>query len=336
MFNNQKSSRDQPHLSLLESTTVKPIFIIGVARSGTSLLHHLLSETGAFNYVSAYHVFKYEELLDNTINLREAAARQEVNELIQSYGMKDRGIDSIRMSADTPEEYGMILAKLCRRYLVDSATLPFAQQILKKVQYTSGSPEKPLLLKNPADIFDLPFIRAQFPDAKFVLLLRHPIHIANSLIKFYISLTLEVNPYFRDVWPFYRLLSSNPILFKLAKVLLASTFLNSRLRMASLAVSIAQASLLKNVTLMSAPNVVSIRYEDLCQDPNRMMDCVLKSLEVTPTQTIDFRQRISPRPVKLLPDVEENYHRLAQRFKPLIDYAGYSLPSLVRYSSSNE
>ncbi len=319
----QRPDKDGQHLHVLEDLNVETVFIIGVARSGTSLLHHLLAETGAFNYVSTYHIFRYKELLDNKINQREQEAQKEVDDQIQSYNMLDRGVDSIKMSADSPEEYEMLLAKLCGYYKVVPASLPYVREIVKKVQYVSGNLDKSLLLKNPSDIFHLPCIRSSFPKAKFILLQRYPVHTINSIINFSISGFTKPNPYGRDLWPAYRFISSNPISFNIAKLVVASTLFNSRLRFATHVVLSAQKAILSDPVLNSDPDVVSVRYEDLCQDPNQTIKALLKTLSVSPTKAIDFTEHVSPRPVKLLPDVEENYHKLTHLFKPLIDYAGY-------------
>src|SRR4051812_45814322 len=100
---------DESYLKLLQPVDFEPIFIMGDHRSGTTLLYKALVATRCFNFVSAYHVIKYDEILLNYVNKTEERVRQEFEEFLKSLGMKDRVIDNVEVTPDLPEEYGFIL-----------------------------------------------------------------------------------------------------------------------------------------------------------------------------------------------------------------------------------
>ena len=55
-------------------------------RSGTSILYKMLTETGNFNPVTAYHLINYNELLFNHHQNKEEQAKQELTESLKKKG----------------------------------------------------------------------------------------------------------------------------------------------------------------------------------------------------------------------------------------------------------
>src|ERR687886_2393434 len=100
---------DSPYLNLLDNINFKPIFIIGFHRSGTTVLHRILTKTQCFNHFSYYHVIKYDELLYNHINQKENQVRQELKELFKSQGIITRAYDNVKVTPDTPVEYQSLI-----------------------------------------------------------------------------------------------------------------------------------------------------------------------------------------------------------------------------------
>lgn len=115
----------------------KPIFIIGTGRSGTTMLGKILSihrEIGWLNEPKAlwHMVYPYEDLIGNYSN----------------------GPAFYRLSEkDVTDEVTEALHRLYGLYL----TVTFSERVLDKY---------------PELIFRLPFIKAIFPDAKFIFLVR--------------------------------------------------------------------------------------------------------------------------------------------------------------------
>ena len=73
------------HLQALPSSLV---FIMGCHRSGTSLLYHLLAYTGQVDYLSAYDIIKYDELLYNRMTGRETQVKADLQRVLQQHKPK--------------------------------------------------------------------------------------------------------------------------------------------------------------------------------------------------------------------------------------------------------
>ena len=56
---------DQDYIQDLEQVDFQPVFILGMHRSGTSILYKMLTATDTYNPVTAYHLINYNELLSN-------------------------------------------------------------------------------------------------------------------------------------------------------------------------------------------------------------------------------------------------------------------------------
>ena len=158
---------DIQYLKKIKEIDFEPIFILGLHRSGTSILYKMLSETNFFNQVTAYHLIKYEQLLSNFENNIEDEEKEKVTEHIFSQGQKDRGIDKLKITADFAEEYGFILGKYSNKYEIKPKNKEYFIELCQKIQYISKN-KKPLLLKNPYDLANFLYIKKIFPNAKFI------------------------------------------------------------------------------------------------------------------------------------------------------------------------
>src|SRR5438093_354323 len=100
---------DAPYLGQLQALPSSLIFIMGCHRSGTSLLYHLLAYTGQVDYLSAYDIIKYDELLYNRITQRETQVKADLQGVLQMEA--NRGLDDLPVGVDLPEEYRFILGQ---------------------------------------------------------------------------------------------------------------------------------------------------------------------------------------------------------------------------------
>lgn len=174
---------DLPHLDLLSRTDISPIFIMGDHRSGTTLLYKTLVATGCFNFLKAYHVIKYNEILANHINDTEGRAVRELEKLFESLGIRNRTIDKVMVTTDLPEEYGFILNSVVgNSSCITPDNLSVFQQLCRKIQFLSAL-DKPLLLKNPWDYSQFICVKEMIPSAKFIFIHRHPLDVINSKFK---------------------------------------------------------------------------------------------------------------------------------------------------------
>src|ERR1700744_2718845 len=162
-MNNQTDDR---FLHLLKDVTFRPVFIIGDHRSGTTLLYKILSETGSFNVLTAYHVVHYNEILANHCAGREQESKQALAARFNALGLSNRILDSVPVSPDAPEEYGFVLDD-SRRPREQPSNKDRMVEICRNLHVT-GSKDKLLLLKNPWDVLSFPYLKSCFPDARMI------------------------------------------------------------------------------------------------------------------------------------------------------------------------
>src|SRR2546425_8184232 len=98
---------DAPYVGQLQALPSELVFIMGCHRSGTSLLYHLLAYTGQLDYLSAYDIIKYDELLYNRITGREAQVKADLQRVLQNEAT--RGLDDLPVGTDLPEEYRFVM-----------------------------------------------------------------------------------------------------------------------------------------------------------------------------------------------------------------------------------
>jgi hypothetical protein len=172
-----------------------PLFVIGHWRSGTTLLHNLLSQDSQFSYPNLYQcVFPNHFLVTETINTK----------LTGWLLPKSRPMDNMPATWDVPQEEDIALAiltclspyMLCARPdrndlvrgLWDLSLLSESELATWKAAYvrfmqkvTLGDPRQ-LVVKSPANTLRIPVLRSLFPQAKFVYIYRNPLDVFHSTI----------------------------------------------------------------------------------------------------------------------------------------------------------
>ena len=312
---------DATYLHLLQEVNFQPILIMGDHRSGTTLLYKLLAETECFNFVNAYHIIKYNELLFNRLNNREEQAQQEVNKFFQDLGLKNRLIDKVAVTAGLPEEYGFILENAGKPTHICPENLQNFRELCQKVQFISA-PQKNLLLKNPWDFSNFRYIKSVLPTAKFIFIHRHPIHIINSQLKASLSMLSTKNAYIAAISQPYAKLYKNPWRL-LYRRLRNSLFFQRSLNTATRDVAQAVDYFIENVNLLPETDYMSVRYEELSQEPEKVVLSVLNFLKLQPESPLSYDTLIESRPLSLLPEVGKKYDELQQKLQPYFDYFDY-------------
>ncbi|NET58674.1 MAG: sulfotransferase [Symploca sp. SIO2E6] len=312
---------DAPHLHLLQGVDFQPVLIMGDHRSGTTLLYKLLVETNCFNFVNAYHIIKYDQLLSNRLNETEHQAQQEVNELFQALGLKNRLIDKVAVTAGLPEEYGFILENAGKPPHICPENLDNFRELCQKIQFISA-PQKKLLLKNPWDFANFKYIKSTFPAAKFIFINRHPIHIINSQLKASLSMLSTKNAYIAAISQQYAKLYDNRWRLWYRR-LRNSLFFQRSLSNATRDVSQALDYFIENVNSLPQGDYITVRYEELSQEPEKVVLSILNFLQLQPESPLSYDTLIESRPLKLLPGVASKYEQLHQELQPYFDYLGY-------------
>lgn len=332
-----RQDRDAPYLRLLPEAPDALVFIMGCHRSGTSLLYHLLARTGAVNYVSAYDVVHYPELLYNRLHQREAQVRARLDRYLLSLG--DRGTDRLAPRAAYPEEYRFVLAdfhiplslragkrtEFFGPHLTDR-TLSTFRELCRKKQFLVGSSAEamPLVLKNPND-FHCHFmtVRRLLPRARFLFLHRHPLHVLNSHLHSFSAALATRSAYYALLDQGYRRLFGVLTLRRLIARLAMQTDWYARLVMAQYVSSFAYYR--QQVPHLPPGSYLSLRYEELCRDPERWIARIGAWLGLEMRGEVPA-QMVAPRRLAVLERARRSYQRYLDALRPylrLLDYPVY-------------
>lgn len=180
----------------LENATIspEPVFIVGNWRTGTTLLHQLLSLDQNFSTPSVYQVSNPDHMLTSAKYYRP---------LMNKVLGEKRPMDNVKIGFDEPQEDEYALLKLCKNTPLEDMLFVKPGQsfflekhedfmpkneaefvsalklFMKKLCFQS---EKQILLKNPLHSLRLPMLKKHFPDAKFIHIVRNPENVVPSTI----------------------------------------------------------------------------------------------------------------------------------------------------------
>src|SRR5581483_1073360 len=312
-------NKDHVHQDLLKGVSFEPVFIMGLHRSGTTFLYNLLAQTRQFNVVTAYHVIRYGEILDNHVCGRTAAAKEELAEEFRRRGITTRLFDQVSVSPDSLEEYGFIIDSRARGMLTPQ-TFPKFNELCAKIQLT-GDPRKPLLLKNPWDVTRFLYVRQCFPKGRFIFLHRHPMSVLHSQVQAIRSIRDRDNPYLALLTKSYGLMLERPWRRALANLLLSERWHAPR-HIAAFRTARGISYLLKNLSQIPESQAVTIRYEDLCADPDKILQQIIDFLGIA-YQVSGFRSLVQERASDPASEARRAYGRLRSRVAPYLALCSY-------------
>jgi LPS sulfotransferase NodH len=277
---------DRAHADRLEGVPFRPVFIMGNARAGTTILYQVLSLTGCFNYVSAYDLIRYDEIVDNHLRGATAQAKRELAALFERLGVSQARFDGVGVHPDFPEEYGFHLGRL--RFQLTRRSLPRFVELCRKVQLVAGN-DKPILLKNPWDYRRFLFIKEALPESKFVFIHRDPVDVTGSLLRSMRTLLQERNAYHALVAGFYgRMMESGWQRYLMRRVF--SSALGAKIVARQFAVT--ARNFVENVSALPSSDFVSLRYEDFCDRPRAVVGEVLDFLGLSEEVPVDYERLV--------------------------------------------
>jgi hypothetical protein len=181
-----------------------PIFILGHWRSGTTLLHNLMTLDPQFTYPNLYQVmYPGNFLLTEKI----------VTRLTGWVLPKTRPMDNIPAGWSLPQEDEMALLlltlmspylmlahqgapdKTCRffdlKQLTPDERRRWQDAFMTFVKKLTVRDNKPIVLKSPSHTFRIPVLLEMFPNAKFVYIYRDPYAVFSSSMHLRKTLFLE-------------------------------------------------------------------------------------------------------------------------------------------------
>lgn len=183
-----------------------PVFVLGLARSGTTLLYQLMALDPRLSYCTFNQAFGPHTFLLREGYCKGLLARilRRINFLWLTKGLTksqpspaSRGLDNVLVSVNTPEEddWALLMSGYSNSLAVIFAREPDRMRLsetdrqewqrlwlrfLKKL--TFRYPGKRLVLKSPGHMERLHWILELFPDAKVVFIHRDPPEIYRSLL----------------------------------------------------------------------------------------------------------------------------------------------------------
>jgi hypothetical protein len=319
---------DDHYIDYYKNQEFTPIFIMGIQRSGTSILYKILNETQSFNITTAYHLIKYPELVHNHINKKEHKAKQYLTTTLSQHAQQDRGIDRLKVTPDFPEEYGFLLAQKTQKSYLTTENLPYLKTLCQKIQYISAS-KKPILLKNPFDFSNFLLIQKNISHAKFIFIHRNPLKTLNSQINATRSLLQEKSTYMALLSPEYDRLFNKKIMLSYYRFLYSD---KTPLRLRSAINNLYQhtTQILHDLPKIPKKNYYTITYEELCNNPQNSIENIMRFLKYDIKKKPDYLELVAPRKTKWLPEILKNKDKILQKFQEYLEYCGYNNDTLMQ------
>lgn len=185
---------DDPFAALIENTLARPVFIMGLHRSGTTFLYDSLARCFPLANLSLYHLFYYDRLLKNHAEGGEHRDRDRLNTLFRRMGITDRKLDAVYVDDRMVEEYGWMLRNHSFSMKVTGRNQALLHEVCRKLQVVTPGAQA-VLLKNPWDTGNARNILEWFPNARFIYITRDPLYILNSQINAAVSLLSGSQPF---------------------------------------------------------------------------------------------------------------------------------------------
>lgn len=277
--------------SALSPVSLRPVFIMGNARAGTTVLYQTLVRTGCFHYVSAYHLIRHEEIVEHHLRGTTEEAKRELDRLFHDLGIADARFDGVGVDPDFPEEYGFHLGRL--RFQLTRSNFPRFQDFCRKVALVSGN-DRPLLLKNPWDYRRFLLVKELLPESKFVFIHREPADVASSILRAMRLLLQEKNAYHALVARFYESMMGRPWQRYLVSRVFASA-LGPKIVARQFAATARY--FVENVGKLPPGDCMTLRYEDFCDRPRAVVSEVLDFLGLRERTPVDYETVVRrPRP----------------------------------------
>jgi len=325
---------DAPYLDRLTELPSELVFIMGCHRSGTSMLYHLLAYTGQLDYISAYDIIKYDELLHNRITGREAQVKADLQSVLQRES--SRGLDDLPVGTDLPEEYRFLMPRKVPRVVFNvkkelerlffaphltPGTLNVFTRACQKKRFLSGE-DRPLVLKNPSDYyFNFWAVHQMLPQAKFIFIHRHPLPMFNSYLHGFPAILKQKSNYAALLDKGYDALFEGLPFRRRAFLAVFRSNMMSRMLLARLVESFRY--YMNHVSKLPTRQYADVNYEDLCADPAGAITRIGEHLRLNlvPRAPANF---VAPRHLPVPDRVKNHYAKRAADMAPYLKHCKYT------------
>ncbi|MFN5961458.1 MAG: sulfotransferase [Verrucomicrobiota bacterium] len=182
-------SRFEPEVKLTpaqEAAWERPVFVLGLPRSGTSMLHQLLARNPSLCFASKADCYHPHTLLA----IRQLGLHRIMTRLNPA---RSRSMDGVLTGWELPEEDNIAIGILtgfgirvdsifgnpvrdtpCRPAMPEHFAVPWQaafRRFSRKLAMVHGLPA---LFKSPTNTVSIPWILRVFPQARFITIFRHP------------------------------------------------------------------------------------------------------------------------------------------------------------------
>ena len=159
----------------------RPIFIMGLHRSGTTFLYASLARGLHVARLTLQDVVFFPRRVHSQIEDGGAGDRRR----LEAYFADCRdthGGEDMRLSPDAAEEYGWVLRRQAGSFRLSHKTLPAFENLSRKLMFLHPG-SRAVLFKNPWDTGFADRIAQLLPEARFVFIRRDPIEILSSELR---------------------------------------------------------------------------------------------------------------------------------------------------------
>jgi len=295
------------------------IFILGLHRTGTTVLYQLLAETGGFEILTAEDVVGFSRVSATSADWNGEAVAEFA--ALERAGHTSRGIDAIPLGPRTPEEYGFVLSNWRAGWSLTQGNVSLFREMCAALRRRSA--DRPLLVKNPWDFGNAAWIRTQFPDAGFVFLHRDPRETLSSTLRMMLAYLNHRNPYLAILSEPYRRFIATRFPFRVAQWFCANRA-DWIVRAALWHSARRAARHLRERPLLPGDRCYDLRFEDLCADPRGSLNSLFAFLHVD-ADAASLAARVKRPPVRIAPQIIRHETRIRKAFAAYADNFGYDL-----------
>lgn len=299
-----------------------PVFIVGHWRSGTTLLHNLLSRDPGFCFPTIADVLRPYDFYPNPLDFI-------TRRIVLRFLPPTRPMDYVRLDPESPQEEELALATMGAPsffnciYFPQRMTSVFAKEVLfagaddetlrlwrDALRYylaklAALNPGRRLLLKDPAHSARIPQLLALFPGSKFIHIHRDPSAVFHSMRRLY-----------HRMLPLLALQDYRPADVD-SHILWAYPEVMSRL--------------LDSLAELPPAHAISVRYDELVADPAGTVKRIYRDLNLGDFERVkcaieayadEHLHGMSPMPIL----DQQTASRLAFEWGPMYTRLGYPSP----------
>ena len=246
-----------------------------------------------------YHLLNYDELIYNHINNLEEKKKKEFDNFLIKKGITNRKTDNIVVSSDYEHEYVYFFSQRNLPMKISEKNKELFENMCKKIKFISEN-DKPILLKNPYDFPNFLNIKKFFPDAKFVFIHRNPLEVISSTMRLWQTRLNNKDEFAVLYSKQYERAYTNKLSLFLMRLYYVSPFPLGIFEVIWQSRN-GTRYYLKNIKYLSEDDYVSLKYEDLCKEPNKIMGKILNFLNLK--SDIDFSSYVKPRKLDLIHEI---------------------------------